>query len=116
VSGTHGRSAAAAKRAIATNQYNRPRILTFLKTGVAVRVIQETTMDLSLIETHKSNARVWFEALRDQISAAFEQLEDGLPAGAPLADRAPGRFVRTPWNRTDHSGAPGGGDHEGPRI
>jgi coproporphyrinogen III oxidase len=66
-------------------------------------------MDVSLIETRKSNARAWFETLRDQITAAFEQLEDGLPEGAPLADRAPGRFVRTPWNRTDHSGAPGGG-------
>ena len=25
------------------------------------------------------------------------------------AERAPGRFARTPWNRTDHSGSPGGG-------
>ena len=41
--------------------------------------------------------------------AAFEELEDTLPANAPLADRTAGRFVRTPWNRSDHTGAPGGG-------
>jgi coproporphyrinogen III oxidase len=67
-------------------------------------------MNSGLIEDeHKSRAKTWFESLRDQITAAFETLEDTLPAGAPLADRPPGRFVRTPWNRTDHTGAPGGG-------
>ncbi len=49
------------------------------------------------------------KSLRDQIVAAFEAVEDALPAGAPLADRPPGRFGRTPWSRTDHSGKPGGG-------
>jgi coproporphyrinogen III oxidase len=58
---------------------------------------------------HQTRARAWFEQLRDKICAAFEALEDALPAGAPLAERAAGRFVRTPWSRTDHSGKPGGG-------
>jgi len=66
-------------------------------------------MDMSLIESRKERARAWFETLRDDIIAAFEELEDNLPAAAPHSDRAPGRFVRTPWKRTDHSGAPGGG-------
>jgi coproporphyrinogen III oxidase len=66
-------------------------------------------MDAPLIESRKARARAWFEALRDGICAAFEGLEDALPAGAPLADRPAGRFVRTPWSRTDHTGAPGGG-------
>jgi coproporphyrinogen III oxidase len=66
-------------------------------------------MDANLIETRKDRARAWFETLRDRIVAALEELEDALPAGAPLADRATGRFARKPWNRTDHSGAPGGG-------
>ena len=61
------------------------------------------------IEKHQSRARAWFEALRDEICAAFEALEDALPAGAPLADRAAGRFARKPWTRTDHTGSPGGG-------
>jgi coproporphyrinogen III oxidase len=67
------------------------------------------SMQSGQIENHKERARAWFESLRDQIVAAFEAVEDALPATAPLADRAPGRFVRTPWSRTDHSGAPGGG-------
>jgi len=66
-------------------------------------------MDTDKLATRKQTARAWFESLREQIVAAFEAVEDALPASAPLADRAPGRFVRTPWNRTDHSGKPGGG-------
>jgi coproporphyrinogen III oxidase len=62
-------------------------------------------MDVSVIETRKQRARAWFESLRDEMIAAFEALEDTLPAGAPLADRAAGRFRRTPWQRTGHSGA-----------
>ncbi len=66
-------------------------------------------MDANLVETRKNSARSWFETLRDRIVAAFEAVEDTLPAAAPLADRAPGRFQPTPWNRTDHTGASGGG-------
>ncbi|HUZ34463.1 MAG TPA: coproporphyrinogen III oxidase, partial [Xanthobacteraceae bacterium] len=66
-------------------------------------------MDVSVIETRKQRARAWFENLRDEMIAAFEALEDALPAGAPLADRVAGRFKRTPWQRTDHSHSPGGG-------
>jgi coproporphyrinogen III oxidase len=65
--------------------------------------------DSSTLETRQTHARAWFERLRDDICAAFEALEDALPQGTPQADRAPGRFVRTPWQRADHTGAPGGG-------
>lgn len=57
----------------------------------------------------KETARQWFERLRDDICADFEAIEAELPAGAPNAETSPGRFVRTPWQRTDHSGKPGGG-------
>ena len=66
-------------------------------------------METGQIEARKARARAWFERLRDDICAALEVLEATLPAGAPLADGAPGNFVRTPWSRTDHTGAPGGG-------
>jgi coproporphyrinogen III oxidase len=53
-------------------------------------------------EVLKSDARAWFEALRDRICAAFEAIENG-PEGAatefPLADRPAGRFERTAWLR-----------------
>jgi coproporphyrinogen III oxidase len=66
-------------------------------------------MDSGLIESRKTRARAWFETLRDDICAALEAVEDALPAAAPLANKPAGRFTRTPWSRTDHSGQPGGG-------
>src|SRR3954469_22852323 len=65
--------------------------------------------DPKTLDDRKAQARVWFESLRDEICAAFEELEDALPAAVANANQPAGRFARTPWNRTDHSGAPGGG-------
>jgi coproporphyrinogen III oxidase len=65
--------------------------------------------DVETLEARKTRARAWFERLRDDICAVLEAVEDAFPAAAPLADRPPGKFVRTPWQRTDHSGAAGGG-------
>ena len=47
--------------------------------------------------------------MRDRLCAAFENLEDILPASMPVSERPPGRFQRKPWERRDHTGAPGGG-------
>ena len=60
-------------------------------------------MDRSALDTRKAKARSWFEKLRDDICAALEGLEDALPANASFADRASGRFVRTPWQPTYHA-------------
>jgi coproporphyrinogen III oxidase len=57
----------------------------------------------------QQQAQAWFERLRDELCVALEEVEAQLPAGARLAERAPGRFARTPWSRNDHTGAPGGG-------
>jgi coproporphyrinogen III oxidase len=61
------------------------------------------------LEEHKQHATAWFERLRDELCVALERVEAELPAGAPASALPPGRFARTPWQRTDHSGAPGGG-------
>jgi coproporphyrinogen III oxidase len=55
----------------------------------------------------QARAKAWFEALRDNICAGFEMLENRAPAA--LYPGEPARFVRTLWQRTDHTGAPGGG-------
>ena len=59
------------------------------------------------LAARKDASRQWFSALRDRITAAFEALEADL--ATPGVDAAPGRFVLTPWERTDATGAPGGG-------
>jgi coproporphyrinogen III oxidase len=63
--------------------------------------------ETSVIDGRKSRARAWFESLRDDICARFETLEDEAPSRLYRGDA--GRFVRTAWNRTDHTGAAGGG-------
>jgi coproporphyrinogen III oxidase len=65
--------------------------------------------DPATLDARKARARAWFERLRDDICAALEGVEDAVPKGAPGWHGKPGRFVRSPWQRTDHSGAPGGG-------
>jgi coproporphyrinogen III oxidase len=50
----------------------------------------------------KTEARAWFEELRDRIHTAFEALEDQAPAD--LFPGEPGRFVRTPWARPEGGG------------
>ena len=72
-------------------------------------MISTSFPDATTFDARKARARAWFEALRDDICAAFEAIEDALPASAAFAERAPGRFVRKPWSRTDHSGQAGGG-------
>jgi len=56
------------------------------------------------IDTKKSTASAWFRSLRDRIHAAFEAIER--EAIAIHADRAPGTFERSPWDRE----AGGGGE------
>jgi len=76
--------------------------------------LSEGTMTGNSLDAHKERARRWFEALRDELCAAFERIEADLPAGTPLGDRPPARFVRTPWRRSDQaSGAAKGADGGG---
>ncbi len=66
--------------------------------------------DPAELERRKSAASAWFSTLQSRICEAFETLED--EAQGPFSSETPpnpGRFVKTPWQRTDHSGAPGGG-------
>ena len=59
-------------------------------------------------EAEKARAAAWFEALRDEICAAFEALEDSQDAG-PFAQLPPGRFARKPTRRAGAAGEDAGG-------
>jgi coproporphyrinogen III oxidase len=60
------------------------------------------------LKLEKAQAIEWFETLRDSICGALETLEQEAGSGA-MADMQPGRFVRTPWKRTNDDGSDGGG-------
>lgn len=70
---------------------------------------QPAAVDPAIVDALKSRAAAWFESLRDRICAAFEQVEDEAAGPFPPETAEPGRFVRTPWQRSNHDGAPGGG-------
>ena len=53
------------------------------------------------LDEEQSEARAWFESLRDRICTEFEAIERD--SGGDAA------FAYTPWERTDPDGAPGGG-------
>ncbi|MEQ8934789.1 MAG: oxygen-dependent coproporphyrinogen oxidase [Amphiplicatus sp.] len=59
------------------------------------------------IETRRSKAKDWFEALQARLIAAFEALEDS--AGPLYGDMPAGRFEKKPWTRGDGSSEQGGG-------
>ena len=58
-------------------------------------------------KNNKQKAADWFEELRIDICAFYEKLEQDYDG--PLKDKAPGKFVRTPWQRKDIDGGDGGG-------
>lgn len=63
----------------------------------------------------KDEARLWFEALRDRLCAAFEAIEDEAAGLSHYGPATPGRFARTAWTRpttdgdTDADAGGGGG-------
>ncbi|MBI3699362.1 MAG: oxygen-dependent coproporphyrinogen oxidase [Afipia sp.] len=61
----------------------------------------------SVLDQRKQTARAWFEKLRDGICISLEKLEIDAPSSLYPGEAA--KFVRTPWERTDHTGKPGGG-------
>jgi coproporphyrinogen III oxidase len=61
----------------------------------------------SIEDPRFASVRDWFETLQQRIIAGMEALEREFSGVG--ADRPPGLFVLEPWERTDASGAPGGG-------
>jgi coproporphyrinogen III oxidase len=54
------------------------------------------------LDDRKARASAWFRQLRNEICAAFEDIEDGLRG--PGVDHPAGRFVREPWSRAEGGG------------
>ena len=57
----------------------------------------------------KERARLWFEHLRGEICAALEAVEDAAEGLPGCEGKAPGRFAKSPWSRTEKGGSDGGG-------
>ena len=66
----------------------------------------QTPDDVSRLQ---NDMPTWCAALRDRICSAFETLEEEATGPFDPDAGGPGRFERRHWERTDHSGAKGGG-------
>ncbi len=68
----------------------------------------------STTQERQKLAPIWFRKLRDDICAAFEELEDAFVGeyAGQLAEREPGRFARKQWEREQEgeTGDFGGGE------
>jgi coproporphyrinogen III oxidase len=60
-----------------------------------------------VLNERRARASDWFARLRNDIHASLEELERDAPPGLYPGEAA--RFERTPWQRSDHAGGPGGG-------
>src|SRR5215471_3181981 len=60
------------------------------------------------VERRKDRARAWFEALRDDMIAALEAIEDAAESSPLYKDETAGCFTSTAWQRTEPDGADGG--------
>lgn len=65
-------------------------------------------MSDTVTEDHKARASAWFRSLRDEIVAAFEQLEDEQTSG-PFSNEPAGRFEVTETTRQSDDGSDAGG-------
>ncbi|MCY3983966.1 MAG: oxygen-dependent coproporphyrinogen oxidase [Roseovarius sp.] len=63
---------------------------------------------MTAMDSEKARAANWFRQLRDEITRAFEQLEDSHEMG-PLSDFAPGRFDMEKTQRSSGDGSDAGG-------
>lgn len=59
------------------------------------------------IDAKKQTASNWFRQLRDEICTSFEEIEAEFDNTQAVGEQ--GKFVREKWDRTDHTGAKGGG-------
>ncbi|WP_298426822.1 oxygen-dependent coproporphyrinogen oxidase [Rhodoblastus sp.] len=66
-------------------------------------------MNDTILDVRKRAAVEWFDSLQKRIVEAFETLERRDDSILAEPGAAPGRFKLTPWERTNHDGAPGGG-------
>ncbi|KAF0109565.1 MAG: coproporphyrinogen III oxidase [Hyphomonadaceae bacterium] len=78
-----------------------------MESQIHIVLISQTNYSIPMtdIETKKQMARAWFEKLRDDICARFEALEEA--ANPQLYQGVAGRFMRSPWKRSQANG--GGG-------
>ena len=62
---------------------------------------------MTIDDERRARVKGWIEELRDRICAEFETIER--EHTGQLAERPPGRFVRTVWSRSSEGGDGGGG-------